>query len=42
MGGSAADLSIEESVPNVVDVLAGSLHRHGLRYLNYDGREVAW
>lgn len=42
MGGGGADLSIEESIPRVPDVLTGAIGRSGLRYLNYGGREVQW
>lgn len=42
MGGACADLTIEESIPRVVDVLTAAEGRPGLRYLNYDGRTVSW
>lgn len=42
LGGPGARLSIEESVPNLVDVLLGKLGRPGLEYLDYLGRIVPW
>jgi NAD(P)-dependent dehydrogenase (short-subunit alcohol dehydrogenase family) len=42
MGGPDARLSIEESVPNLVDVLLAKRARPGLEYLDYLGRTVPW
>ena len=42
MGGPDATLSIEESIPRVVDVLSGRSGRSGLVYIDYLGRVVAW
>lgn len=42
MGGPDARLSIEESVPNLVDVLVSKQGRPGLEYLDYLGRTVPW
>ena len=42
MGGPDGRLSIEESVPNLVNVLLANLGRPGLRYLDYLGRTVPW
>ena len=42
MGGPDARLSIEESVPNLVDVLLMKKGRPGLEYLDYLGRTVPW
>jgi NAD(P)-dependent dehydrogenase (short-subunit alcohol dehydrogenase family) len=42
MGGSNADLSIEESIPRVVDVIMAQAGKRGLRYLDYQGRTVRW
>ena len=42
MGGSDARLSIEESVPNLVNVLVSKQGRPGLEYLDYFGRTVPW
>jgi NAD(P)-dependent dehydrogenase (short-subunit alcohol dehydrogenase family) len=42
LGGPDGRLSIEESVPNLVDVLLAAEGRPGLRYLDYLGRVVPW
>jgi NAD(P)-dependent dehydrogenase (short-subunit alcohol dehydrogenase family) len=42
MGGSAASLSIEESIPGVADALAARHGQPGLRYFNYKGETVPW
>jgi hypothetical protein len=42
MGGTAAALSIEESIPRVVDVVSAQRGKPGLQYLNYQGRTVGW
>lgn len=42
MGGPDARLSIDESVPKLVDVLLGKQGRPGLEYLDYLGRTVPW
>jgi NAD(P)-dependent dehydrogenase (short-subunit alcohol dehydrogenase family) len=42
MGGSDADLSIEESIPGVVDAVAGCAGTPGLRFINYRGQLVPW
>jgi NAD(P)-dependent dehydrogenase (short-subunit alcohol dehydrogenase family) len=42
MGGPDARLSIEESVPNLVNVLIAKLGKPGLQYLDYLGRIVPW
>ncbi len=42
LGGPEGRLSIEESVPNLVNVLLGKQHRPGLEYLDYLGRTVPW
>lgn len=42
MGGPAAPLGIEDSIPNLVDVLTDAEGRPGLRYLDYLGRTVPW
>ena len=42
MGGPDARLSIEESVPNLVDVLLSKQGKPGLEYLDYLGRTVPW
>ena len=42
MGGPDGRLSIEESVPNLVDVLLKKQGNPGLEYLDYSGRTVPW
>lgn len=42
LGGADARLTIEESVPNVVDTLLAARPRPGLQYLDYLGRVVPW
>lgn len=42
MGGPDARLSIEESVPNLVNVLLAKQGTPGLEYLDYLGRTVPW
>jgi NAD(P)-dependent dehydrogenase (short-subunit alcohol dehydrogenase family) len=42
MGGPDARLSIEESVPNLVNVLLSKQGKPGLEYLDYLGRTVPW
>ena len=42
LGGPEAHLSIEESVPNLVNVLLGKQGKAGLEYLDYLGRTVPW
>ena len=42
MGGPEARLSIEESVPSLVNVLLAKQGRPGLEYLDYLGRTVPW
>lgn len=42
LGGPDARLSIEESVPNLVNVLLKKQGRPGLEYLDYLGRTVPW
>jgi NAD(P)-dependent dehydrogenase (short-subunit alcohol dehydrogenase family) len=42
MGGSNANLSIEESIPRVADVLVAQLEKPGLRFLDYTGAAVPW
>lgn len=42
MGGSGADLSVEQSVSSLRSTLAAlSPHQHG-RFLNHDGTPIAW
>ncbi|MGA9867929.1 MAG: SDR family NAD(P)-dependent oxidoreductase [Acetobacteraceae bacterium] len=42
LGGPDARLSIEESVPNLVNVLLAKQATPGLEYLDYLGRTVPW
>lgn len=42
MGGPQARLSIEESIPNLVDTIEAQAGRGGLQYLDYLGRTVPW
>jgi NAD(P)-dependent dehydrogenase (short-subunit alcohol dehydrogenase family) len=42
LGGPDGRLSIEESVPRLVDVLIGVQGQPGLQYLDYLGRTVPW
>ena len=42
MGGSEALLTIEQSIPRVVDVIDSQTGKGGLQFLNYDGRTLAW
>ncbi len=42
LGGPEGRLSIEESVPGVVQVLLDKQGRPGLEYLDYRGRTVRW
>jgi NAD(P)-dependent dehydrogenase (short-subunit alcohol dehydrogenase family) len=42
MGGDDATLTVEESIPGVVDHLAEVHGKPGLRYFNYKGETVPW
>lgn len=42
MGGPQARLSVEESIPNLVDTIAAQEGKAGLQYLDYLGRTVPW
>ena len=42
MGGPGARLSIEESIPNLLNTMEAYAGRSGLHYLDYLGRVVAW
>jgi NAD(P)-dependent dehydrogenase (short-subunit alcohol dehydrogenase family) len=42
MGGPAAALSVEESIPRVVDVVSAQRGKPGLQYLNYQGKTLGW
>lgn len=42
LGGPDASLSVDESIPKVVDVLLAQLGKPGLRYLDRNGETVPW
>jgi NAD(P)-dependent dehydrogenase (short-subunit alcohol dehydrogenase family) len=42
MGGPQASLTIEESIPNLVDTVEAQHGKPGLQYLDYRGRTVPW
>ncbi|MBN9326666.1 MAG: 3-oxoacyl-ACP reductase [Cellulomonas sp. 73-145] len=42
LGGPAAPLTIEESIPNLVEAVAAQHAHGGLQYLDYLGRTVRW
>ena len=42
MGGPDAGLSVEDSVPGIVDALLARMGQPGLQYFNHQGRTVPW
>jgi NAD(P)-dependent dehydrogenase (short-subunit alcohol dehydrogenase family) len=42
LGGPDAPLTIEETIPSLVNVLLAKRERPGLEYLDYLGRTVPW
>lgn len=42
MGGADAALSIEESIPRVVDVIEAHQGKAGAHYVNYQGQTLPW
>ena len=42
MGGSNAPFTVEEAMPQIVDVLIAQVGVTGLRYLDRNGRTVPW
>jgi len=42
MGGPQGRLSIEESIPNLVDTITAQAGKAGLQYLDYLGRQIPW
>jgi NAD(P)-dependent dehydrogenase (short-subunit alcohol dehydrogenase family) len=42
MGGAQAPLSVQDSVADLRRLLAGLTPAHSGRFLNHDGREIAW
>lgn len=42
MGGPGAMLTVEQSIPPLVDVLEQRAGRGGIAYVDYQGRDIAW
>jgi hypothetical protein len=42
MGGPEARLTIEESIPNLLNTMESYAGRRGIHYLDYLGRVVPW
>jgi len=42
LGGPDARLSVDDSIPRVVETIDGLRHRPGLHYVDYLGRTVPW
>jgi hypothetical protein len=42
MGGTTASLSVEESIPFVVDSVERSRGKPGLRFIDRNNRTLAW
>jgi NAD(P)-dependent dehydrogenase (short-subunit alcohol dehydrogenase family) len=42
MGGAGASLSIDESIPRVVDTVMAQSGKPGLQYLDYQGQTIRW
>ncbi|PKV83352.1 SDR family NAD(P)-dependent oxidoreductase [Streptomyces sp. TLI_146] len=42
LGGAEAELSVEESVPGVVETMERHEGKRGLRFLDYEGNVVPW
>ena len=42
LGGANAPVGVEEAMPQIVDLLVAQLGGRGLRYLDREGRTVAW
>jgi NAD(P)-dependent dehydrogenase (short-subunit alcohol dehydrogenase family) len=42
LGGEGAPLTVEQSIPKVVDTITAQTGKGGLRYLDYQGRTVPW
>jgi NAD(P)-dependent dehydrogenase (short-subunit alcohol dehydrogenase family) len=42
LGGPAAPLTIDQSIPGVADTIEAQAGRGGLQYLNYRGQPVRW
>jgi hypothetical protein len=42
LGGPGARLTIDESIPGLVDTVDAQRGRPGLQYLDYQGKTIAW
>jgi NAD(P)-dependent dehydrogenase (short-subunit alcohol dehydrogenase family) len=42
LGGPAAPLTIDQSIPGVVDTIGAQAGQGGLQYLDYQGKTVRW
>jgi NAD(P)-dependent dehydrogenase (short-subunit alcohol dehydrogenase family) len=42
MGGAGAPVSVEESATGIVSVIENQAGRHGHRFIDYTGKELAW
>jgi hypothetical protein len=42
MGGPAAMLTIDESIPKLVSTIDAQRGKPGLQYLDYQGRTIPW
>ena len=42
LGGDGAPLTVEQSIPKVVDTITAQAGRGGLQYLDYQGQVVRW
>jgi NAD(P)-dependent dehydrogenase (short-subunit alcohol dehydrogenase family) len=42
LGGPGAPLTIDQSIPSVVDTIEAQAGEGGLQYLNYEGQTVRW
>lgn len=42
LGGPEADLSVEESVPGVVETMEAHRGKRGLHFVDYEGKAVPW
>jgi NAD(P)-dependent dehydrogenase (short-subunit alcohol dehydrogenase family) len=42
LGGPGAPLTIDQSIPGVVDTIEAQAGKSGLQYLNYQGQAVRW
>ena len=42
LGGPQATLTVEESIPKLVDTMSAQSGKAGLHYLDYQGRKVPW